>query len=131
MRLLQIISRHPIMEYIDGKNWRLRESIRWTYRDASGAEILTIVPRGFQTDLASIPAMIPIPEGAYNLAGMIHDYLYQFDGYTRADADRVLYDGCRLLGVNPVRSWIIYAGVRAGGWVVWNRYRRRERNIKK
>ena len=125
MMLCQIISRHPIMRYVDGRNWTLCESIRWTYIDDSGVEILTRIPRGFRTDLASIPAIVPIPEGPYNLAGVIHDYLYQTGICTRAEADRVLYDGCRLLGVPAYRSWIIYAGVRAGGWVVWKRYRRR------
>lgn len=115
------------MRYIEGRYWSLLESIRWTYEDETGVEILTKVPRGFRTDLASIPAIVPIPEGPYNLAGVIHDYLYETGICSRADADKILYDGCRLLGVPLYRAWIIYAGVRAGGWVVYRRYRRESR----
>jgi hypothetical protein len=89
------------------------------------------VPTGFMTDLASIPRglwnILP-PVGVYDAAAVIHDLLYQcgaVDGCAieRGDADRVLREAMEATGVNRWQRWTIYAGVRAGGWIVWTRYR--------
>lgn len=90
---------------------------------------LITVPAGFKTDLASIPrplwAVLP-PVGAYDAAAVVHDYLYQHNGVSRADADAVLLEAMRILGVRWTQRAAIYAGVRLGGWVAWRKYRRRE-----
>lgn len=89
------------------------------------------VPVGFATDLASIPRTIwnilP-PVGPYDAAAVVHDLLYQRgtvdeSPVQRVDADRVLWEGMEALGVRRWQRWTIYAGVRAGGWMVWRRYR--------
>lgn len=84
------------------------------------------VPKGFKTDLASIPRVlwnVLPPVGRYNKAAVVHDFLYQNNGCTRAEADAVLNEAMRVLGVRVTQRWAIYAGVRLGGWVVWRRYR--------
>ena len=86
------------------------------------------VPAGFLTDLASIPRplwnILP-PVGKYDEAAVVHDLLYQQapDGWMRAQAVAVLREAMEVCGVNALQRWMIYQGVRAGGWVVWRRYR--------
>lgn len=88
------------------------------------------VPAGFKTDLASIPRffwrVLP-PVGRYDKAAVVHDYLYQFNGVTRKQADDVLLEGMRVLGVPGWQCNVIYAGVRVGGWKPWNDYRQKEK----
>lgn len=86
------------------------------------------VPEGFKTDLASIPQLLEnvIPRiGAYDAAAVIHDDLYQHppEGLARGTADSVLREAMDVCHVSRVKRWAIYAGVRVGGWVTWNRYR--------
>lgn len=86
-----------------------------------------VVQAGFKTDLASIPrplwAVLP-PLGKYDAAAVVHDFLYKNNGVTRKQADDVLLEAMVVLGVRPTQRWAIYAGVRLGGWCVWNKYRR-------
>lgn len=84
------------------------------------------VPVQFKTDLASIPRLfwrVLPPFGRYDAAAVVHDYLYQHNGVTRAQADGVLDEAMGVLGVSNWQRRIIYTGVRVGGWVPWNRYR--------
>lgn len=85
------------------------------------------VPAGFKTDYASIPKLlwnILPPVGRYDRAAVIHDYLYQNNGVTRLQADNVLLEAMRVLNVPAWQRGMIYSGVRIGGWVTWNRYRK-------
>lgn len=98
--------------------------------DLGPKKLATITaPTGFKTDLASIPRglwnILP-PVGKYDAAAVIHDYLYQRNGVTRAQADAILFEGMTCLRVSRWQRWAIYLGVRVGGWVVWNNYRRRK-----
>ena len=88
---------------------------------------LTIrVPAGFKTDLASIPQalwnVLP-PVGRYDRAAVVHDFLYRNNGVTRKQADDVLLEAMEVLGVRATQRWVIYAGVRLGGWKPWSNYR--------
>jgi hypothetical protein len=95
------------------------------------------VPAGFPTDLASIPRLlwnVLPPVGRYDAAAVVHDYLYQrapvFEHgqvTTRAGADAVLLEAMACCEVPTWQRWTIYLGVRVGGWLVWGRYRARER----
>jgi hypothetical protein len=92
-----------------------------------------VVPAGTTTDFASVPRVlwniIP-PVGAYDPAAVVHDYAYQtgrlpgLGRLSRAEADDLLLEGMQLLHVRGLQRWAIYRGVRFGGWVPWNRYRR-------
>lgn len=88
-----------------------------------------VVPTGFKTDLASIPRglwnILP-PVGKYDRAAVLHDFLYQLapNGCSRSFADGVLKEAMEVAGVGGFARWAIYTGIRAGGWVVWNRYRK-------
>ena len=86
------------------------------------------VPTGFKTDLASIPRVfwrVLPPIGKYDAGAVVHDYLYQYNGVTRKQADDVLREAMTVLGVGRFPRWMIYVGVSTGGWKPWNTYRRR------
>lgn len=92
-----------------------------------------VVPAGFKTDFASIPRvlwnLLP-PVGRYDAAAVLHDYLYQRPSgapkVTRSIADHVLLEAMDTLRVILPARVAIFAGVRLGGWLVWNNYRRKD-----
>jgi hypothetical protein len=86
------------------------------------------VPTGFKTDLASIPRVlwnVLPPVGKYDASAVVHDFLYQIgpNSISRSAADSVLREAMAVCGVSALQRWIIYTGVRVGGWKPWNRYR--------
>jgi uncharacterized protein DUF1353 len=85
------------------------------------------VPEGFVTDLASVPRFFwPFvsPIGKYDDACVLHDWLYNVGGVERKQADDVLREAMSACGVAHDDQWVIYHGVRAGGWLPWRRYRK-------
>jgi hypothetical protein len=86
------------------------------------------VPRGFITDLASIPRML---RAVFNVndesrqAAVLHDYLYCGQGFagalSRAQCDRLFRDAMQDQGVNWLQRWTMWAGVRIGGWLYWRK----------
>lgn len=98
------------------------------------------VPKGFRTDFASIPRLFAwlIPKnGSHDAAAIVHDYLYRhqplvpspaplrsMQWISRKDADRLFRRIMREIGTNRVRYNLMYAGVRVGGWISWNKSRR-------
>ncbi|MDL2275150.1 DUF1353 domain-containing protein [Desulfosarcina sp. OttesenSCG-928-G10] len=90
-----------------------------------GEEII-VVPAGTETDFASVPRalwrILP-PWGKYSPAAVVHDYLYDSGIMTRAEADQVFLDLMKALGVPYLTRYAMYWGVRAGGWVSWNKCR--------
>ena len=117
-----------VEERPDGRTWRLLEELR--YRTPRGA--LVTVPAGFITDFASIPRifwpLVP-PLGRYNRATVLHDWLYRqaqmptaqggWRAVDRVEADRLLREAMVEGGVPWLTRWLIYLGVRLGGWIVW------------
>ena len=80
------------------------------------------VPRGFVTDLASVPFFLWAvlqKTGRYGNAAIYHDYLYWQQTWTREVADRVLDCAMIEMGVDPVTRNLIWAGVRVFGGSAW------------
>ncbi|MCK5681545.1 DUF1353 domain-containing protein [bacterium] len=74
-----------------------------------------IVPRGFKTDLASIPKMlwnIYPPHGLYLSASILHDYLCENDWMNRKDGDNIFLEAMSHSNVSRVTRTIIYFAVR-------------------
>jgi hypothetical protein len=119
-----------VVEYIDGKRWRLRETFSWFEADLTDDGVTVHVPAGFITDFASIPRVLWswLPPSYYAKPAILHDYLY-FAGkvgdlvVTRAQADKSFRDALKETGVNAARRWVMWLGVRTGGWKTWNKYR--------
>lgn len=135
------------LEYLDGRQWRITQPFEYCLGRPESLERV-IIPTGFVTDFASIPRMLWTllpPTGAYGKAAVVHDWLYQKRLITtlwpttdvpvrsrlcsRGEADHTLLEAMQVLGVTwPTRS-TIYAGVRTGGWVTWNKYRSAEYDL--
>jgi hypothetical protein len=82
-----------------------------------------IVSHGFLTDLASIPWLFQwlLPRvGRWDRAAVIHDYLYSIQTHPRHLCDAILREAMQADGVDW-RRWLIWAGVRVGGWLPWYR----------
>lgn len=91
------------------------------YLAGNGARFM--VPRGFITDLASIPLALRWlidPDGLSRQAAVLHDFLYCLHFTTRAEADALFLEALAACGVGWVTRHAMYAGVRAGGWVYWD-----------
>jgi Protein of unknown function (DUF1353) len=113
-----------IVPFADWDYYYIRDTIEW---HAKAGVAMTpahvIVPIGFVTDLASIPAalwgMLP-PAARYSYPAIIHDYLYWFQPCTRAEADAVFQSVMGDLLVPSAKITIIYDAVRLGGGSAWD-----------
>lgn len=90
-----------------------------------------VVPRGYDTDLASVPRVPGVYWRVGNtavLAAIVHDYLYEFDphGWGRKVADQVFLEAMTAEEDPPAATtrWIMYRAVRMFGGPAWRRYRR-------
>ena len=117
--------------------WGLQREL--TYQTgADPLEIIT-VPRGFVTDLASIPrpvwSFFP-PDGPWVKGAVVHDFLYFTQGtgvwyqrrgvvrakpYSRAEADHILREAMADRGIGAWAQFVIWSAVRLGGWIGWAR----------
>lgn len=82
------------------------------------------VPKGFITDLASIPkplrGLIEV-NGRHRKAAVLHDYLYCTQKVTREEADALFLEAMGMIGVDTVQRNAMWLGVRAFGWRYWNK----------
>jgi hypothetical protein len=102
----------------DGYHWRLLKPV---YLYDQKLEAIT-VPARFETDLGSIPRIfwnVLPPIGPASLAFVVHDYLYATQTCPRSDADGVLFRAMKATGTHWAAVWLIYLGVRVGGWYAW------------
>lgn len=102
-----------------GRTRELMADLVWE----SGADRV-VIPRGFRTDLYSVRFLgkLITPDTAEQQGpAILHDYGYTVQGISRAEADKHLLDAMASVGVGLIRRWLIYAGVRVGGWFAWNR----------
>jgi hypothetical protein len=70
-------------------------------------------PEGFITDGASVPRLLWFwlpPVHKYFAAAVIHDWLLSINT-DRKIADKVFYKCLQKLGINPIRSKLMYWGV--------------------
>src|ERR1700739_1326247 len=106
----------------------LLEPISWTNNFPQANKILRItVPRGFVTDLASIPPIFYSwlrPDGNYAYAAIIHDYLYWQQDYPREQADDVLKAAMEDLKVDRLTIEAIYEAVTLFGQRAWDENRK-------
>lgn len=104
-----------------------REWARVVERSRADTTLVT-VPAGTVSDGSSIPLLAQIVMGdraRWKLAGYVHDLLYQLkaprrpaDEVWRIVAESGSADGQR--HVRPVRAYLGWLGLRAGGWIVYH-----------
>ncbi|RTL25326.1 MAG: DUF1353 domain-containing protein [Burkholderiales bacterium] len=89
------------------------------------------VPRGFVTDLASIPRVfwsLLRPDGAYTYPAIIHDYMYWTQVHERQVADDVFLAGMRDMNIDESTCKAIHFAVRQFGQSAWNNNRQLKRS---
>lgn len=73
-----------------------------------------VVPKGFETDLASIPRwftpLVPV-NGDHRASAIVHDYLVRLEGFHRPLADRIFLEAMKEAGVPGWRRYIMYWAV--------------------
>jgi Protein of unknown function (DUF1353) len=102
----------------DGVMWFLDRRFRYETSDGTLIE----VPARFETDFASVPRFFTniLPRwSTYGPAAVIHDWLYWSKTTDRKRADDILLEAMRELQVSDWKRWVIYHGVRWGGWYAW------------
>lgn len=103
----------------DNGRWRLTRALVYQ-SDVAGRTF--VVPRGFVTDLASVPRLPVVyllAGGTSNEAAVVHDWLYSTQPVPRAIADKVLREASAATCVPAWRRWLMYWGVRIGGAPHW------------
>lgn len=96
---------------------RLSERFRYSWGVSlhEGGQIW--VPRGFETDLSSVPRVFwrLIPPTVGEQAAVIHDFLYREGWESRALCDAIFRQALADAGVDPFRRWLMWAAVRLFG----------------
>lgn len=104
--------------------WVVLQDMNWLTPPGSPEPATVRVPRGFITDLASIPRPL---RGALDINGLsrkpavLHDFLYCTQPCTRAEADATFRRALQAEGVNLVVRNTYYWGVRLGGALYWKK----------
>lgn len=112
------------LEKVGPDRWRLLSPLHYRSVVFPG---LFVVPRGFETDLASIPVAIQslLPKvGNYDAAAVLHDAGYANQLMTSSQRriftskpviDKLFHEACLSLGVGRARAWAMYAAVKLWG----------------
>lgn len=106
----------------DGRRRLLRELVV----EVDGKKIT--VDEGTETDFSTIPwpGRFLVHWSKVDIAGVVHDWLYQTGSGTQAQADKVW----RLVAMagqhhaNPIQAWTGWLALRIGGRWAWSNYRR-------
>lgn len=113
------------VEKMPNGRWRVLSPLIYLSRYAGRIA----VPRGFDTDFASVPRlplMFWLLGDRGHMAATLHDYLYRTGRVTRATADAVFWEALEL-EANRVERFAFWAGVRLGGWAS---YHERHRDVR-
>jgi hypothetical protein len=120
------INIHEHEEALRGIVYTLMEEVVVVWRDK-----VLCLPKGTQSDGASIPIgmqwlVFPRSHPKALRAAFAHDMLYaeQPEGWSKADCDAMFRDILIEDGIRRTRAWTAWAGLKVGGWVVWNKYKK-------
>ena len=106
-----------ILEFLPRRQRAVYEPFEYHVGELGSKEIIS-VPKGFVTDLASIPRVIwsflP-PHDTYGKAAVIHDYCYVHAINSKEWADNVFYESMGVLGIPKWKRKIMYWSVKYFG----------------
>lgn len=117
----------PHLKKIHGRNWVLASPLVYKsdllHKPESEGMVQRpvgriIVPQGFESDLASIPSIVPRfvvdPNGHSVLPALVHDYLCRTKYEPRYMADKVFLEAMAVVEppVRRWRRWPMFAAVR-------------------
>lgn len=119
VRAQQPITPVPMTPFADGQNSVLNADLNYTIGDT---KFTIVVPAGFVTDFASTPraiwAVLP-PADKYQLAAIVHDFLYWDQRCTREQADALLRAAMAESKIEPSKRDVIWRAVRRFGETAW------------
>lgn len=84
-------------------------------------DCLIVVPKGFRTDLASVPWWMQWRFNSKDRSlirpGILHDYFYDQPGsYSRKEVDEIFYYALQVEGNSLYTRYAMYTAVRLFGW---------------
>ena len=87
-----------------------------------------LIPAGTITDYSSVPWLFRwlVLWSKVDIAGVVHDWLYQTGDYPRREADAI-WRKIANAGehrANWAQAWTGWTGLRLGGWWRWRKYRK-------
>ena len=103
----------------------LLTSFTYEVGDLGSGDVIT-VPRGYNTDFASVPRLlwaIEPPLGDAGKAAVLHDWLYETGERPRAEADRIFAEAMAVLEVPAWKRALIHRAVRLFGARGYNQRR--------
>lgn len=105
---------------IKGFNFYLEREY-WICYERDGKEVEYTVPKGYGTDLASVPALFRWLASKVDAieASIIHDHAYEFKTIPRKEADELFHAIMEASGKSWFKRNLMWLGVRVGGWVVY------------
>lgn len=107
----------------------LQEHFRYRIGSKNSKKIIE-VPKGYITDAASIPRVLqPIlsPWGKYGKSAILHDFCYRNNPLgTKEASDKLMVEAMEVLGVPSIQIKTIYYGLKIGGGIVWDKYRKQD-----
>jgi len=111
------LSLPPFYRFRDG-NYVLGQPFKFT---VTGSRVAIVVPAGFVTDFASIPAPFTpaFAKDAHDLPALVHDFLYWTQSCSRNEADKLFLRALREVGVPAIKSEAIYWSVHLAGMFAW------------
>jgi hypothetical protein len=109
----------PLTPFGDGEDSVLTQNLQYRVLQTT---FVIVVPAGFVTDFASTPralwSVIP-PSGRYQLAAVVHDFLYWDQGCTREEADAIFRVAMAESNVKPFERDLMWQAVRRFGGSPW------------
>jgi hypothetical protein len=115
-----------IIPFGDWDNYYLDSELVWEPNKGQRHSPVT-VPKGFVTDLASIPralwSLLP-KTGRYAYAATVHDYLYWEQNLTRAEADDIFLTALQDSQVAALTSTVMSQAVKLAGAGAWTENKR-------
>jgi hypothetical protein len=116
----QPIAPVPLTPFGDGQASVLTANLEYRVLQTT---FVVVVPVGFVTDFASTPralwSVVP-PTGRYQLAAVVHDFLYWDQGCAREQADAIFRVAMAESNVKPFERDLMWQAVRRFGQTAWN-----------
>ena len=116
----QPIAPVPMTPFGDGRDSMLTVNLKYQVLQTT---FVVVVPAGFVTDFASTPralwSVIP-PTGRYQLAAVVHDFLYWDQACEREQADAIFRVAMAESNVKPFERDLMWQAVRRFGLSAWN-----------
>ncbi len=132
--LPDILELNAMLPHLKPEEFELDAPYALSWDGDDGARHMISVPKGYITDLSSIPrwarSVIPVI-GRQNGPAVIHDYVYepmnndrpegmhQLFAWTKEEIDLLFLLAMKSVGVNRVRRNLMYAAVKYGGGNAW------------